>query len=120
VAERAGPASGRLDLAAGLKPFLVCIASPADRWLAGLFLLTGAHMAVIGSSFLFIARQHLLLPEWGTAAILVQALAAIAGTGIAPGMLRRVAPCRCWAGSLCQSDAGTGCCPPCRWGRWPR
>jgi hypothetical protein len=34
-----------------LKPFRVCIASPADRWLAGLFLLVGAHMAVIGSSF---------------------------------------------------------------------
>lgn len=92
VAERAGPASARLDLTAGLKPFRVCIASPADRWLAGLFMLTGAHMAVIGSSFLFITRQHLLLPEWGTAALLVQALAAIAGTGIAPGMLRRIAP----------------------------
>jgi hypothetical protein len=46
-----------------VKPFLVCIASPADRWLAGLFLLVGAHMAVIGSSFLFIARQRLPCPN---------------------------------------------------------
>lgn len=92
VAERAGPAMARLDLAAGLKPFLVCIASPADRLLAMLFLLTGAHMAVIGSSFLFITRQHLLLPDWGTAALLVQALAAIVGTGVAPGLLHRIAP----------------------------
>lgn len=92
------PISARLDLASLLKPFQVCAATPADRWLATLFLLVGAHMAVIGSSFLFIARHRLALPDWGTPGILAQALAAMAGTGIAPGLLSRMSPLRMLAG----------------------
>lgn len=94
VRERDGTGSSRLDWAGTLKPFQVCIAAAADRWLAALFLLVGAHMAVIGSSFLFIARHRLELPEWGTPGVLIQALAAMIGTGIAPRLLRHVPPLR--------------------------
>jgi Na+/melibiose symporter-like transporter len=95
VRERGGGGiSPRLDWAGVVKPFQLCIASPADRWLASLFLLVGVHMAVIGSSFLFIARHRLALPEWGTPGILTQSLAAMVGTGIAPGLLRRMPPLR--------------------------
>lgn len=95
VRERGGgEVSPRLDWAGVVKPFRLCVASPADRWLASLFLLVGVHMAVIGSSFLFIARHRLALPDWGTPGILTQSLAAMVGTGIAPGLLRRMAPLR--------------------------
>jgi len=98
VKERAGAALPRFDCRGVLKPFRVCIASPADVWLAALFLLVGAHMAVIGSSFLFIARHRLALPDWGTPGIVMQALAAMVATGIAPGLLRHVPPLRMLAG----------------------
>lgn len=99
VRQRSGAiATPRLDWAGVLKPFQVCVASPADRRLAGLFLLVGAHMAVIGSSFLFIAGHRLGLPDWGTPGILAQGLAAMVGTGIAPGLLRRMAPLPMLAG----------------------
>lgn len=94
VAEVPAILPARLDWRNILKPFHVCIAAPADGWLAGLFLLVGAHMAVIGGSFLFIARYRLDLADWGTPGILAQALAAMVGTGIAPGLLRLVAPLR--------------------------
>ncbi|WP_206244380.1 MFS transporter [Novosphingobium terrae] len=95
VKERGGgQTSPRLDWAGVVKPFQVCIASPADRRLASLFLLVGVHMAVIGGSFLFIARHRLALPDWGTPGILAQSLAAMVGTGIAPGLLKRMPPLR--------------------------
>jgi Na+/melibiose symporter-like transporter len=86
--------SARRHLANVIKPFQVCFAAPADRWLALLFLLVGAHTSLIGSSFLFIARQRLALPEWGTAALLVQAVAAVLGIGWAQGLLRHASPLR--------------------------
>lgn len=94
VAEVPATIPARLDWRNIITPFRVCIAAPADRRLAGLFLLVGAHMAVIGGSFLFIARDRLDLADWGTPGILAQALAAMVGTGIAPGLLRLVAPLR--------------------------
>jgi Na+/melibiose symporter-like transporter len=98
VRERGGGSSAstspRLDWAGVVKPFQLCIASPADRRLASLFLLVGMHMAVIGGSFLFIARHRIALPDWGTPGILAQSLAAMVGTGIAPHLLRRMAPQR--------------------------
>lgn len=95
VKERGGgQTSPRLDWAGVVKPFQLCLASPADRRLASLFLLVGVHMAVIGGSFLFIARDRLALPDWGTPGILAQSLAAMLGTGIAPGLLRRMPPLR--------------------------
>ncbi|MDR6707435.1 MULTISPECIES: MFS transporter [unclassified Novosphingobium] len=94
VKERPTMVPSRPDWGSALKPSRVLMASAADCWLAALFLLVGAHMAVIGSSFLFIARQRLDLAEWGTPGILAQALAAMIGTGIAPGLLRAVAPLR--------------------------
>lgn len=94
VRERVGALPARLGWAGVLRPFRVCIASLANRWLAVLFFLVGGHMAVIGSSFLFIARDRMGLPEWGTPGVLMQALAALVSTGLAPGLLRRLSPLR--------------------------
>lgn len=94
VRERAGSLPARLDWGGVLKPFRVCIASAADRWLAALFFLVGGHMAVMGSSFLFLARDRLALPDWGTPGVLMQSLAALVGTGLAPGLLRLLSPLR--------------------------
>lgn len=95
VPERGGSCAREpMNWAVMLKPFRVCVASPADASLAGLFLMVGAHMAVIGSSFLFIARYRLALPDWGTPGIVMQAVAAMAATGVAPRLLHKFSPLR--------------------------
>lgn len=93
-----GSLSMRLHLANVLKPFQVCFAAPADRWLACLFLLVGAHMAVMGNSLLFIIRHRLAMPEWGTTAILVQAVVAVLGIAGTQMLLRHRSPLRIMAG----------------------
>ena len=87
-AGRSVAGSARLHLANAVKPFQVCLASPADRLLALLFLLVGAHMALMGSSLLLVIHHRLGLSAWSTAAILVQAVAAGVGVAVAQRFLR--------------------------------
>jgi Na+/melibiose symporter-like transporter len=98
VRARSAREQARLSLANVLKPFQVCLASPADRVLALLFLLVGAHMGLLGGALLLVIRHRLGLAAWGATAILVQTMASGGGVAWAQGLLRQRSPLGIMAG----------------------
>jgi Na+/melibiose symporter-like transporter len=88
----AAPAAWRRDML--VEPVRLLFANRANRRLAGLFALNGAHTAITGTAYLYLVGDALALPGWGATGILVQAICAAIGIGAAVAFGARVPPTR--------------------------
>ncbi len=88
-----------------LAPVRLLFANRGNRRLAALFALNGAHTAITGTGYLYLVGNALALPGWGATGILVQAICAAIGIGIAVGFgtrwpAERTLRAICWVNLL--------------------